>query len=108
MTGEARISGEVLLKVDSISLRFGGVRALSEVSFDIRKGEIRAIIGPNGAGKSSMLNCINGFYHPQEGRITYKGRERQQMQPFEAARQSIARIVPEHRVPRACPRSTTS
>ena len=91
MTDKARISGEVLLKVDSISLRFGGVRALSDVSFDIRKGEIRAIIGPNGAGKSSMLNCINGFYHPQEGRITYKGRERQQMQPYEAARQSIAR-----------------
>ena len=67
------------------------MRALSDVSFDIRKGEIRAIIGPNGAGKSSMLNCINGFYHPQEGRITYKGRERQQMQPYEAARQSIAR-----------------
>jgi branched-chain amino acid transport system ATP-binding protein len=91
MTGKVRISGEILLKLESISLRFGGVRALSEVSFDIRKGEIRAIIGPNGAGKSSMLNCINGFYHPQEGRITYKGRERLQMQPYEAARQSIAR-----------------
>ena len=91
MTDKPRISGEVLLNVDGISLRFGGVRALSDVSFDIRKGEIRAIIGPNGAGKSSMLNCINGFYHPQEGRITYKGRERVQMQPYEAARQAIAR-----------------
>ena len=47
--------------------RFGGVKALTDVSFDIRKGEIRAIIGPNGAGKTSMLNCINGFYHPQKG-----------------------------------------
>ena len=91
MTDKPRISEEVLLKVDNISLSFGGVRALSDVSFDIRKGEIRAIIGPNGAGKSSMLNCINGFYHPQEGRITYKGRERQRMLPYEAARQSIAR-----------------
>jgi branched-chain amino acid transport system ATP-binding protein len=86
-----RDSGEVLLKVDDISLAFGGVKALSGVSFDIRKGEIRAIIGPNGAGKSSMLNCINGFYHPQQGRITYKGVERRQMRPYEAASQGIAR-----------------
>ena len=89
MTG--RVSDEILLLVEGISLSFGGVRALSEVSFDIRKGEIRAIIGPNGAGKSSMLNCINGFYHPSEGRITYKGQVRRQMQPYEAARQAIAR-----------------
>ena len=56
---------EVLLSVENISLSFGGVRALGSISFDIRKGEIRAIIGPNGAGKTSMLNVINGFYHPQ-------------------------------------------
>ena len=86
-----RVIGDVLLNVEGISLSFGGVRALSDVSFDIRKGEIRAIIGPNGAGKSSMLNCINGFYHPQVGRITYKGVERHRMHPYEAARQSIAR-----------------
>ncbi len=91
MTDRTRVSDEILLNVEGISLSFGGVRALSEVSFDIRKGEIRAIIGPNGAGKSSMLNCINGFYHPSEGRITYKGQVRRQMQPYEAARQSIAR-----------------
>ena len=60
----ARRIGEVLLDVENISLAFGGVKALTDVSFDIRQGEIRAIIGPNGAGKSSMLNCINGFYHP--------------------------------------------
>jgi branched-chain amino acid transport system ATP-binding protein len=83
--------GEVLLKIEDVSLRFGGVRAISGVSFDIRKGEIRAIIGPNGAGKSSMLNVINGFYHPQEGRITWKGRTRSRMRPHEAAATGIAR-----------------
>jgi branched-chain amino acid transport system ATP-binding protein len=83
--------GDVLLKVDEISLAFGGVRALTGVSFDIRQREIRAIIGPNGAGKSSMLNCINGFYHPQQGTITYKGTPRRQMRPHEAAAQGIAR-----------------
>jgi branched-chain amino acid transport system ATP-binding protein len=87
----ARITGEVLLAVESISLAFGGVKALTDISFDIRKGEIRAIIGPNGAGKSSMLNCINGFYHPQEGRITFKGETRTKMQPHDAARGGIAR-----------------
>ena len=68
MAAGGRTIGEVLLAVEDISLSFGGVRALTDVSFDIRQGEIRAIIGPNGAGKSSMLNCINGFYHPQAGR----------------------------------------
>mgnify|MGYP003349206900 FL=1 len=91
MTTSARVIGEVLLKVDDISLSFGGVRALSDVSFDIRKGEIRAIIGPNGAGKSSMLNCINGFYHPQQGTISYKGRARRAMHSYDAAAQGIAR-----------------
>jgi branched-chain amino acid transport system ATP-binding protein len=86
-----RAIGEVLLAVENISLRFGGVRALTDVSFDIRKGEIRAIIGPNGAGKSSMLNVINGFYHPQEGRILWKGRARPRMRPHEAAAGGIAR-----------------
>jgi len=82
---------ETLLAVENISLSFGGVRALTDISFDIRKGEVRAIIGPNGAGKSSMLNCINGFYHPQQGAITYKGVRRKQMRPHEAAAQGIAR-----------------
>lgn len=87
----ARQFDEVILSVDRIQLRFGGVVAIDDVSFDIRKGEIRAIIGPNGAGKSSMLNVINGFYHPQEGTITYKGVARQQMRPEEVARDGIAR-----------------
>jgi len=72
-------------------LSFGGVKAVSDVSFDIRKGEIRAIIGPNGAGKTSMLNVINGFYHPQRGKITFKGKTRSRMRPYEAARGGIAR-----------------
>jgi branched-chain amino acid transport system ATP-binding protein len=82
---------EALLSVENVSLAFGGVRALTDVSFDVRKGEIRAIIGPNGAGKTSMLNVINGFYHPQEGRITFKGKTRARMRPYEAARGGIAR-----------------
>ena len=91
MTQAERRFPETLLSVGDITLSFGGVRALTNVSFDILKGEIRAIIGPNGAGKSSMLNCINGFYHPQEGSITYKGVKRSRMRPHEAAAQGIAR-----------------
>jgi len=82
---------ELLLSVDNITLSFGGVRALNSISFDIRKGEIRAIIGPNGAGKTSMLNVINGFYHPQSGLITFKGKKRRRMRPYQAAAQGIAR-----------------
>ena len=82
---------EVLLSVENISLSFGGVRALGSISFDIRKGEIRAIIGPNGAGKTSMLNVINGFYHPQSGLITFRGEKRRRMRPHQAAAQGIAR-----------------
>jgi branched-chain amino acid transport system ATP-binding protein len=82
---------EVLLKVEDVHLSFGGVKALTNVNFDILKGEIRAIIGPNGAGKSSMLNVINGFYHPQQGTITYKGIARKQMKPYEAAVTGISR-----------------
>jgi branched-chain amino acid transport system ATP-binding protein len=83
--------GEVLLSVENVSLSFGGVKAVSDVSFDIRRGEIRAIIGPNGAGKTSMLNVINGFYFPQDGRITFKGETRSKMRPYEAANGGIAR-----------------
>jgi branched-chain amino acid transport system ATP-binding protein len=77
--------------VDNISLSFGGVNALSGVSFHVRSHEILAIIGPNGAGKSSLLNVINGVYHPSQGTVTYKGATRRQMRPHEAARQGIAR-----------------
>ncbi|MEM6902239.1 MAG: ATP-binding cassette domain-containing protein, partial [Pseudomonadota bacterium] len=83
--------GDTLLEAKNISLRFGGVKALTDISFDVKQHEIRAIIGPNGAGKSSMLNVINGFYHPQEGTITYKGVTREKMRPHKAAAQGIAR-----------------
>ncbi|MBZ0215279.1 MAG: ABC transporter ATP-binding protein [Fimbriimonadaceae bacterium] len=82
---------EVILDIENISLSFGGVKAIQGISFNIRKGEIRAIIGPNGAGKTSMLNVINGFYHPQEGTITFKGERRHDMRPYVAASQGIAR-----------------
>jgi branched-chain amino acid transport system ATP-binding protein len=86
-----RIIGEVVMEMKNISLRFGGVTAIKDVSFDIREGELRAIIGPNGAGKSSMLNVINGFYHPQEGEVWFHGEKRGAMKPHEIARQGIAR-----------------
>ncbi|MEC9044789.1 MAG: ABC transporter ATP-binding protein [Pseudomonadota bacterium] len=82
---------EAILTVENITLSFGAVRAIRDVSFDIKKSEIRAIIGPNGAGKTSMLNVINGFYHPQEGKISFRGEIRKQMRPHEAAAGGIAR-----------------
>ena len=78
---EAKINGGVLLAVDNVSVSFGGVRPLIEVSFEISEREVLAIIGPNGAGKTSMLNVINGFYHPTHGSITFKGKTRAQMRP---------------------------
>ena len=83
--------GEVILDVKNISLSFGGVKALQGISFDVREHEVRAIIGPNGAGKSSMLNCINGVYHPQEGEIIYKGEVRRDMDTHHAAASGIGR-----------------
>jgi len=83
--------GETILKLDRISLAFGGVKALTDISFDVREHEIRAIIGPNGAGKSSMLNVINGVYRPQQGVITFRGQQRRDMDTHDAAIQGIAR-----------------
>ncbi len=83
--------GEVLLNVTNVSISFGGIRALIDVSFDVCEGEIRAIIGPNGAGKTTMLNVINGFYHPNEGEITFRGVTRKEMKPHQAALGGIAR-----------------
>ncbi|WP_089233952.1 ABC transporter ATP-binding protein [Tropicimonas sediminicola] len=79
------------MEMRNITLRFGGVEAIKDISFDIREGEIRAIIGPNGAGKSSMLNVISGFYHPQEGEVWYKGAPRPSMKPYEVARMGVGR-----------------
>ena len=83
--------GEVILDLQNISLRFGGVKALTDISFNVREHEIRAIIGPNGAGKSSMLNVINGVYHPQEGTIVFRGEKRHDMEANAAARAGFAR-----------------
>jgi branched-chain amino acid transport system ATP-binding protein len=91
ITPDGRTIGGVLMEMRNITLRFGGVVAIEDISFDIRQGEIRAIIGPNGAGKSSMLNVINGFYHPQDGEVWYKGAIRGPMRPHQIAAQGIAR-----------------
>ncbi len=86
-----RSIGEVILEVRNISLSFGGVKALTDISFDVREHEIRAIIGPNGAGKSSMLNCINGVYTPQKGSISFRGKTFDHMNSREVAEMGIAR-----------------
>ncbi|MBN8504727.1 MAG: ABC transporter ATP-binding protein [Burkholderiales bacterium] len=83
--------GEVTLEVQNISLSFGGVKALTDISFNVRQGEVRGIIGPNGAGKSSMLNCINGVYTPQQGTITLQGQSFKHMNPRQVAEMGIAR-----------------
>jgi branched-chain amino acid transport system ATP-binding protein len=86
-----RPHGDVILDVRHISLAFGGVKALADVSFDVREHEVRAIIGPNGAGKSSMLNCINGVYQPQHGEIALRGRAFRHMNPRQVAEMGVAR-----------------
>ena len=91
VTEDGRKIGGVVMEMKNITLRFGGVVAIKDISFDIREGEIRAIIGPNGAGKSSMLNVISGFYHPQEGEVWYRGSKRPPMKPYQVAQQGIAR-----------------
>jgi branched-chain amino acid transport system ATP-binding protein len=94
MTGaedHAQRIGAPILAVEGVSLSFGGVTALSEVSFDVCEHEVRAIIGPNGAGKSSMLNVLNGAYQPQQGIIRFRGREFRGMKPHEAAKMGIGR-----------------
>src|SRR5437667_9927247 len=83
--------GDVMLDVANISLAFGGVKALTDISFNVREHEIRAIIGPNGAGKSSMLNCINGVYQPQRGQIAFRGRTFHHMNSRQVAEMGIAR-----------------
>ncbi len=91
VTADGRKIGGVVMDMRNITLRFGGVEAIKNISFDIREGEVRAIIGPNGAGKSSMLNVISGFYVPQEGEVWFRGERRAPLKPFEVARQGIAR-----------------
>jgi len=91
MPTPARRIGDVVLSLDGISLAFGGVKALTDITFDVREHEVRAIIGPNGAGKSSMLNVINGVYRPQKGTITYRGKQRHGMDSHAVAKAGIAR-----------------
>ena len=83
--------GDVILEVNNISLAFGGVKALTDISFDVREHEVRAIIGPNGAGKSSMLNCINGVYQPQQGTIALRGQTYRHMNSRQVAEAGVAR-----------------
>lgn len=84
-------SDSLLLKVDEISLSFGGTAVLTDIDFNVREGEIRAIIGPNGAGKTSMLNCISGFYRPQSGHIYYEDEDLTQVPTHKIASLGIAR-----------------
>ena len=91
VTDDGRTIGGVVMEMKNITLRFGGVTAIEDITFDIREGEIRAIIGPNGAGKSSMLNVVSGFYVPQQGEVFFRGEKRPPLKPFEVARQGIAR-----------------
>lgn len=91
VTEDGRTIGGVMMEMRNITLRFGGVVAIKDISFDIREGEIRAIIGPNGAGKSSMLNVISGFYNPQEGDVFFHGEKRPPMKPYKVAQMGIAR-----------------
>ena len=79
------------LSVQNVSLSFGGIQALTSVSFDVREGEILAIIGPNGAGKTSMLNCINSFYHPDKGQILFEGHDLTRLPPHRIAQLGVAR-----------------
>jgi branched-chain amino acid transport system ATP-binding protein len=88
MTG---IGNQVKIRVENLSLSFGGVKALVDVSVDIRDKEILAIIGPNGAGKTCLLNCINGFYKPQKGDIYFEGKRITRIPPDKAARLGLAR-----------------
>ena len=83
--------GDIILDVNNISLSFGGVKALTDISFNVREHEVRAIIGPNGAGKSSMLNCINGVYTPQQGTISFKGQTFDHMDSHQVAVMGIGR-----------------
>jgi branched-chain amino acid transport system ATP-binding protein len=80
-----------LMRTESLHLQFGGVTALTNVSANLKWSEILAVIGPNGAGKSCLLNCMNGFYHPQEGRIFFEEKETTSLKPHEIAKLGVAR-----------------
>ncbi len=85
------VTKEVQLKVSTLHMAFGGVQALMDVSFEVKKGEIFSVIGPNGAGKTVLLNCINGLYHPQRGRVEFEGKEITRLRPYQRAKMGISR-----------------
>jgi len=82
---------DVLMELEDVHMQFGKVTALSGISLKIRKGEIHSVIGPNGAGKTVMMNIINGLYHPQKGKVSYKGQKVNHLKPYERAKLGIAR-----------------
>jgi branched-chain amino acid transport system ATP-binding protein len=85
------MSDTSLIEVENVSVRFGGVRAVSDVSFGVAPGLITAIIGPNGAGKTTLFNCMSGLYRPTEGRIVLEGNEVTRMRPYRIAKLGLAR-----------------
>ena len=85
------VTNEVQLKVNNLYMAFGGVQALTDISFEVKKGEIFSIIGPNGAGKTVLLNCINGLYHPQRGKVEFERKEITRSKPYQRAKMGISR-----------------
>jgi branched-chain amino acid transport system ATP-binding protein len=90
-TAKDRVTQDVRIKIEHLSLSFGGVKALTDINVEVRDKEILAIIGPNGAGKTCILNCISGFYKPQAGEITFDGKRITRIRPDRAARLGLAR-----------------
>ncbi|MPY91701.1 MAG: ATP-binding cassette domain-containing protein [Acidimicrobiia bacterium] len=91
MAADITGAGDTLLDVQDVELRFGGIVALQDVSLAVPRGLVVGIIGPNGAGKTSLLNCINGFYRPQSGSITFDGTSLLGLHPWEVAATGISR-----------------
>src|SRR4030065_2473201 len=85
------LTDEIQLSVSHLFMAFGGVQALMDISFEVKKAEIFSISGPNGAGKTVLLNCINGLYHPQKGRIDFEGKEITKLRPYQRAKMGISR-----------------
>ena len=81
----------LLLQVQGVTKRFGGLQALTQVTFDLPKGQILGLIGPNGAGKTTLFNTINGVYHPEEGRILFQGKDVTNKMPYHLAKMGMAR-----------------
>jgi branched-chain amino acid transport system ATP-binding protein len=85
------MTGEAILQIEDVSKRFGGLQALSHITFDLPSGQILGLIGPNGAGKTTLFNCANGVYAPEEGRVVFKGKDITGWKPYKRARLGLAR-----------------